>query len=363
MCRYDAEMNPARVFALDAHASYACRHSGACCTAGWSIPVEPRIRPLVGANWLLPSHDGACPQFEAGSRLCRLHRDYGEAMLPGSCHHFPRRALIDDRGTFVNLSHFCPTAAALLVDAPSPLRIVTDPPAFPAARGYEGLDARDEWPPLLRPDVLFDFESFSQWERFLVEAISGSPAPVTATLAMVAATAEALRAWSVERGALFDWTTDVLKRSRTVLGSATAMYERFLTPDAFLDVAATVPRGLDAPVLPPELADADAALVEPAWSAWTPAVLRYLGARAFGSWTAYQSRGIRTQVAELFVTAGLLRIECARSCHRRGSVLDRSTVLDAVRATDLLLVHLADREALMQWLGKVETDVPAFVPH
>lgn len=280
-------------------------------------------------------------------------------MLPGSCHHFPRRALIDERGIFVNLSHFCPTAAALLVDARSPLRIVSDPPAFPAARGYEGLDAREEWPPLLRPDVLFDFESFSQWERFLVEAVSGSPESVTTTLAMVAATAEELRAWSVERGSLVDWTAGVLSHPRPVPGSAAAMYEQLLTPDAFLQLAATVPRGLDAPALPPELEDTDAALVEPAWPAWAPAVLRYLGARAFASWTAYQSRGIRTQVAELFAAAGVLRIECARACQRGGSILDRSTVLDAVRATDLLLVHLADREALMRWLGKAETDVPA----
>jgi hypothetical protein len=28
--------------------------------------------------------------------------------------------------------------------------------------------------------------------------------------------------------------------------------------------------------------------------------------------------------------------------------------LDAVRASDLLLVHLADRDALMDWLGEVE---------
>jgi hypothetical protein len=363
MCRYDAVMSRGPVVALDAHASYACRHSGACCTAGWSIPVEPPIRHLVGARWLLPGPGGKCPQFDASSRLCRLHRDYGESMLPGSCHHFPRRALIDQRGTFVNLSHFCPTAAALVVDARSPLRIVHDPPAFPAERGYEGLDARDEWPPLLRPDVLFDFDSFSRWEQFLVEDISGSADPVDTTLARVAATAEELRAWSVERGALLDWTTGVLKRQGCAPGSAARMYEQFLTPAAFLQVAATVPGGLDSPGLPADLAAADAALVEPVWATWTPAVLRYLGARAFASWTAYQSRGVRTQVAELFVAAGVLRTECVRACHRRGSMLDRSTLLEAVRAADLLLVHLVDREALMRWLGKVETDVPAFVPH
>jgi hypothetical protein len=35
------------VFALSIHADYACRHSGACCSAGWTIPVEPHGRPLL----------------------------------------------------------------------------------------------------------------------------------------------------------------------------------------------------------------------------------------------------------------------------------------------------------------------------
>ncbi|MGE5360921.1 MAG: hypothetical protein ACM3NQ_18035, partial [Bacteroidales bacterium] len=29
------------VRSLSIHAHYSCRHSGACCTAGWPIPVEP----------------------------------------------------------------------------------------------------------------------------------------------------------------------------------------------------------------------------------------------------------------------------------------------------------------------------------
>ena len=161
MPRYDPAVNHGPIFSLDVHASYACRHSGACCTAGWAIPVEPHVRPIAGSAWLVPNADGACPQYDRPSRLCRIHRDHGESMLPVSCHHFPRRALTDDRGTFVTLSHFCPTAAALLVDARKPLTIVSNPPAFRPERGYEGLDARGEWPPLVRPDVLFDPPSFA----------------------------------------------------------------------------------------------------------------------------------------------------------------------------------------------------------
>ena len=47
-------------------------------------------------------------------------------MLPESCFQFPRRTLVDERGTFVTLSHFCPTAAAMLADAAEPLTIVAE---------------------------------------------------------------------------------------------------------------------------------------------------------------------------------------------------------------------------------------------
>ena len=112
------------MFSLNAHAAYACRHSGACCTAGWSIPVEARTWPMVRADWLLPDESGACPQYDRPSGLCRIQRDHGETMLPESCHHFPRRALIDTRGISVALSHYCPTAAALLLDGTEPLTVV-----------------------------------------------------------------------------------------------------------------------------------------------------------------------------------------------------------------------------------------------
>ena len=99
-------MDEVQVFSLNAHAAYACRHSGACCTAGWSIPVEARTWPLVRTDWLLPDDTGACPEYDRPSGLCRIHRDHGDTLLPESCQHFPRRALLDARGTSVALSHY-----------------------------------------------------------------------------------------------------------------------------------------------------------------------------------------------------------------------------------------------------------------
>jgi hypothetical protein len=54
------------------------------------------------------------------------------------------------------------------------------------------------------------------------------------------------------------------------------------------------------------------------------------------------------------VTATVLRIEAMRACGEGGERLTQARLLEAVRAADWLLVHLADRTALTGWLGRVE---------
>ncbi len=316
--------------------------------------MEARTQALVHTEWLLPDESGACPQYDRPSGLCRIHRDHGEALLPESCQHFPKRALVDARGISIALSHYCPTAAALLLDNSEPLAVVASPSAFPASRSYEGLDATDEWPPLLRPDTLFDTASFERWERHLVETLGSSDADPLIALHRLAGLAERLRGWTMAAGALPEWVDAQLDEPSTGDARLDSRYAPFIELDAYSAVGATVPPGLEPPSLPHDVAETDAHLVAPAWHAHAPLVNRYLGAKAFGSWTAYQSRGIRTQVAELYVTLTVLRVECARACTAAGRPLDRALLTEAVRASDLLLVHLADRQALMAWLGKVE---------
>src|SRR5262245_2519115 len=121
-------------FCLDMHAGYRCQHAGACCTAGWTIPAEPPVVHAVEAHFRAAGRlfvtstsspddpamvalttRGACVFYDqAHDRLCAIHRELGAEYLPSACRHFPRVVLTDDRGTFVSLSHFCPTAAALL---------------------------------------------------------------------------------------------------------------------------------------------------------------------------------------------------------------------------------------------------------
>jgi Fe-S-cluster containining protein len=155
-----------RYFWLNFHLPYACRHSGACCTAGWTIPVEPERAVLINrGDWLddcgtLPRdasgacvfHDGQCTIYE--------HR-------PMSCVHFPYVCMIDPRGVHVTLSHYCPTAAALLFEHDGPIEVVEGPSPVPVDIP-EGLDARESLPPVdtrsAKPRLL-SWEEFSQWER------------------------------------------------------------------------------------------------------------------------------------------------------------------------------------------------------
>ena len=221
------------VFALSIHADYRCRHSGACCSADWDVPVEVpvyrtlrdaldqgRVRPAAealdaalvtgpdlphGAGAMLArTASGDCIFFHRGTGLCVVHRDLGEPALPATCRHFPRVAVRDARGTFLTLSHFCPTAASTLFRDDVPLAIVESPAAFPP-REYEGLVVHpDAWPPLLHPRMLMDLEGYSAWERHMVRRCADpavTPESVIATL---------MRDARVLRGGVLGWLDHVL---------------------------------------------------------------------------------------------------------------------------------------------------------
>lgn len=344
-----------RLFALNIHASYQCRHSGACCTAGWPIPVEPARRRTLGTDVLLPQADGACRFYDRQNRLCQVHREHGEAMLPTACFHFPRRALIDDRGVFVSLSHFCPTAARLLVETDGPLRIVESPPAFPTDRDYEGLDGRGVWPPLVKANLLFDLESFDEWERFALDALADERVVVANALHRLAAAAEDLRGWPPGDGPLRDRVRHLATRTWTPdeLTQSWRRYEPFADLQAYESVCALVTDGLVAPTLSREHRDRWQRGSRPS-AIPAHVARRYVAAKLFGSWAAYEAFGLRTMVAELVLADLVLRVEAMRGRADDRSQLDVDTLVRAVRAADWLLVHLVDRPALIAWLGRVE---------
>jgi hypothetical protein len=345
-----------RVFALSLHAEYACGRTGACCTAGWTIPIEPApLRVRFGAGALVPDAEGVCGWYDRGSGLCRVHRDEGEAALPIACRQFPRITLIDDRGLFVRLSHFCPTAARLLVHGDGPLAIVEAPPAFPAGRDYDGLDARGQWPPLVRRDLLFDYPAFDAWERFVVATCARDDLDVDSVLQRIAGAAERIRAWTPDRGPLAGWvaaaarddTVDphVLERYAEAGGTA----GHALALRARVAVDAGTGRGVS---LGPVVADAD--LSAPRGALFERTARRYVAARAFGSWSAYQARGLRTMVAEMVAVVSVLRVEAALACGAAHRPLDAERLVEAVRAADGLLVHGIDPTRFLTLLQPFE---------
>jgi len=91
-----------------------------------------------------------------------------------------------------------------------------------------------------------------------------------------------------------------------------------------------------------------------AWPVFASVVKRYLSAKAFGSWAAYEAFGVRTMVAELIVSELVLRVETARAMHDAQRPVDQELMITAVRASDWLLIHLLDRPSLIKWLGAVE---------
>ena len=110
---------------------------------------------------ILPRRDGGRCVFHEDRCTVYEHR-------PLSCLHFPYVCMIDPRGVHVTLSHYCPTAAALLFEHDGPIEVVEGPSPVPLLEIPEGLDARESLPPVdTRSDKprLLSWEEFSQWER------------------------------------------------------------------------------------------------------------------------------------------------------------------------------------------------------
>lgn len=371
MSAYMLRNMSSRVFALSIHADYRCRHSGACCTADWDVPVElpiyrslnerlldgslrvaPAAEPLSpfilepdlpedAAAMLERTERGDCVFFDGSTHLCVVHRDAGEQSLPATCRHFPRLAVADSRGTFLTLSHYCPTAASMLFRDDMDLEIVESPSAFPYA-DYDGLTVTaDDLPPLLSPSMLMDPDGYSAWERHMVQRCSGpaSPERVVATLASDAAQ---LRTWRPGAGDLAD-AIRCLPGTAVAASTPTSLAGSMRLRD---EVVSAIPDDLKPARDDEGLERAFREHVRPMWEAFERPVNRYLAAKAFASWTAYQGRGLATIVRGLESALALVRLEASRQCRDAARVLDRDLLLEAFRSADFALNHLAVGEEL-----------------
>ena len=386
---------------LSLHADYVCHKSGACCTSGWPIHVEsdrlpawrgaladgtltfeagsagdglpllatPDLPPGAGAV-LRTRASGACVFYRERDGLCAVQRGLGHASLPVACQHFPRRCLIESDRIAVSLSHYCPTVARLAFREDLDLAIVQAPDALIGHIELEGLDARETMPPLLRPDLLADRETYRAWEQFVIGVLGLDLAPERA-LARISALTEALRTWKPGDGGLRERLDELVRNSATASDSAgvgaVSLDDDFefefrrreipLRPlEGYEAVIASVPDGVPVERAPEGFADLDATFVAPAWPAFSRPLRQFLAAHAFGNWCAYNGRGLRTVVRSLEVALQVARVEAARACARAERALDGALLLEAFRAADLLLVHLADPVALGERLSGAEQD-------
>ncbi|MEZ5290770.1 MAG: hypothetical protein R2745_06785 [Vicinamibacterales bacterium] len=296
--------------------------------------------------------DGACvfhvPALGGGHR-CAVHASLGHAALPATCQHFPRVCLVDDRGVRVSLSHACPTAAAMLVHYDEPVTLVPGPPAVPDVPVPEGLDARGALPPRLSDRVLCDLEGLSAWEAHVVGALAGPAADTGAPediLERLRADAEDLRAWR-PAGDTLEAAVGRLREAERPLRSAPGGADAAARRGRLFEMARAACRApWTWPAAPPNLADADARWVEPAWADAAVTVRRYLAARAFGSWLTYHADAARGLVGWLDLSLAVLRVECGRAAAEAGRRLDRTTLVTAVGEADRLLLHYADGASL-----------------
>jgi Fe-S-cluster containining protein len=354
------------VTCLDVHAGYACRHAGACCTAGWAIPVEHETLQQLRVHFGETSRNGrhfvtdaplpegaaaivgvrsnnACVFFDAdGGRLCAIHRELGPGLLPTACRQFPRVVRCTPWGTSITLSHFCPTAAKLLF-TPAALQIVEAPPALAAVGDLEGLDARDALPPLLRPGLLTDDAGYQAWERRAIDVLARPQLTADQAIATIAVATAEVQRWRPGSSTLHD----AVERA----------FDVALVPEASEDLGAdvrrvsialaSVPPGLERPSAVDgfELGWKDVARW---WGDYQHVARAYLAARLFGNWVAYQGPGLHAIVEYLRTSLSVLKMEAAR--HQARAMSPWQTVLEAVRATDLLLVHLSDGPSLSRRL-------------
>jgi len=254
----------------------------------------------------------------------------------------------------MSLSAWCGTTARLIVadalphspsDSDSFLlfdHIVADPRVH-----LEALDAREAWPPLLRPGVLAGDETYTAWEArlladFLGPACDGA-AGLPAMLASALCWTDALRSWRPADGSLEvlvrrPWRHPDPRRLLRHGASVAALRSRVLQP-----LLAGVPSEWRPDAWPAGLTDASMG-GQPIGRGQADASLgRYLATRLAASWVAYQGTGLRsvaTSLVHAYVLASLALEDTGNG--QQPVTLGRLT--SSIRAADWLLLHLLDRD-------------------
>lgn len=328
------------------------------------VPRAGGLDPLV--HWPKPSGEfggllatdsaGRCALYHADTLpaatagRCAIHSQLGASALPQACRQFPRVAVLRPGSTALSLSHFCPTATRLLEGGSDGVEVV-EAPASLLVEPLEGLDLRSTTvPPLLRPDAAFSWAAFEVWERFVVSQLTDSRLPIPRALARVIWCAEMLRQWRLGQGPLEDCSTRILDDSSHEARAGGAWDVSLAGAVRAYDfVRGTVPADIRPPRLPPD---------ERAWrhavELWRSSPRpwrRYLAARFWASWVVHDSAGLRSAVRWLLLVNDVLLVELSG-----GPTVSNHSLVEAIRRSDLLLVHLLDPATMARRLSELERD-------
>ena len=348
---------------LSFHSRYSCRNSGVCCSSGWEIAVEQdvevRLFPrLLADSKRLPNGPdgfrqmadppgncrsslrrseatGSCWFRDVSAQRCAIHREFGEAALPSACRQFPRVCVLEPRIVSLSLSHYCPTAAGLLFDERAGFDVVTGPIAFPADWPFEGLDAREAYPPFLRPGVLLGFDGLRAFEDEAVRALSNAVS-VWDGLSDIAAAVNEIRSWRVSLGPLPEFIHSTFARSLDRVASTSPGPD----PRAILLASVNVTEGASVGNLP------DFPATTPHISPRADLVLRkYLASRLIAGWVMFQAEdlGAIPRYLRLCLDTVLL-FEAATP----PDAPELTRWKEAIRSADLWLLHHCDPERLVR---------------
>jgi hypothetical protein len=222
-----------------------------------------------------------------------------------------------------------------------PLAIVPAPMAPAERPEYEGLDARDALPPLLRPGMLMDLEGYGAWERHVIALLASGTCGPAASVARLARDAVVLSSWTPSQGPLRAAVERLDLPARSEPSGAAEPTFRASVAERYAAVIAAVPAALRPAALPPLWASHAAALVDPGWDTQAEPLRRYLAGRAFASWVAWQGGGLTDVVESLWMALAVVYAEAARGCGTTGRELDQALLFEAIRRADDLLVHRA----------------------
>jgi hypothetical protein len=232
-----------------------------------------------------------------------------------------------------------------------PLDVDEAPPAFPPA-GYEGLTVgHDDLPPLLQPHMLMDLPGYTAWERHLVARCRELDRTPESILATMMRDARALSSWRPEHGSLSEAIAALPDDYLDVPP------ESSLAPSLSLfdGVMAAVPKQFKPDPDESDLPRVFEQYVAPRWTSFTAPINRYIAAKSFATWTAYQGRGVATVVRGIEAAVALVRVEAARHCRDAGRALDAALLLEAFRHADFSLNHLAVGDELCVNWSAAET--------